>query len=399
MPMIKNYNLADSGIIPVEVTDEILQGVIKNSAVLGNFRRLPNMTSASQSMSVLDALPVAYWQNSDTAIKNTTELKWKNKFIYAEEIAVIVPISEASLADSKVDVWGEVKPRLIEAFHKKIDDAIITGRDKPVHFRDSLVATLLKNNFAVDFVSNDLYKTISNAMGKVELSGYMPNKLLGSVKIKQAFREMLDANKLPINGTEVNALPKSYVDNGSWDDTKGLAIVGDFNEAVYSIRQEIEFKLFTEGVVQDPSTGKIIYNLMQQDMIALRATMRLGWELPNPINALQPDESLRFPFALIKPASGFSDYTNVDITFTVQTGKLGATKLANAEINFAGVLYKSVSSTGVATAKGRTGLTYPYSVRLDGYKTVYGEYTVTGSDDAVTIDMVAVKEDKNPADT
>lgn len=392
--MINKQNLLESGIIPVQVANEILEGVITKSKVLSTFTKLPNMTSAVQEMSILDVLPVAYWQNSDTATKKITEQKWKGKRIYAEEIAVIVPISEASLADAKFDIWGSVKERLIEAFDKKIDEAIITGGDKPRLFRDSLITTLLNNGFATDYISGDLYKTISAGMGKVEESGYLPTTLLGSVKMKKSFREMLDSNKLPITNTEINALTKVYVDNGSWDDTKGLAIVGDFKEAVYSIRQDIEFKLFTEGVVQDPSTGDILYNLMQQDMIALRATMRLGWELPNPVNALASDETKRFPFALIKPESGFSNYTFNDVAITVTSG---STKIEGASVDFGGVIYKSASTTGIATAKGIKDRTYVYAVRKDGYVTAYGDYTVTGSSDALTVDLKAVKVDKNPA--
>jgi hypothetical protein len=38
---------------------------------------------------------------------------------------------------------------------------------------------------------------------------------------------------------------------------------------------------------------------MQNDMVALRAVMRLGWEIPNPINALQPTAAVRCPFAIL----------------------------------------------------------------------------------------------------
>jgi len=51
--------------------------------------------------------------------------------------------------------------------------------------------------------------------------------------------------------------------------------------------------------VQNPD-GSIAYNLMQNDMVALRAVMRLGWEIPNPINALKPDHTARCPFAILK---------------------------------------------------------------------------------------------------
>ena len=91
-----------SGLIPEPVTKEIIQGVVQGSAVLQMGRRLPNMTSRTQSMNVLDMLPMAYWVDGDTGIKQTTKMAWDRKKIYAEELAVIVPIPEAVLDDSTV---------------------------------------------------------------------------------------------------------------------------------------------------------------------------------------------------------------------------------------------------------------------------------------------------------
>ena len=91
----------------------------------------------------------------------------------------------------------------------------------------------------------------------------------------------------------------SFPNNGAFDKSKALMISGDFSQLVYSIRQDITFKLFTEGVIQN-SDGSIAYNLMQQDMIALRAVMRLGWEIPNPINSLKQKAADRCPFAILK---------------------------------------------------------------------------------------------------
>jgi len=45
--------------------------------------------------------------------------------------------------------------------------------------------------------------------------------------------------------------------------------------------------------------GNIIYNLAQQDMVALRAVMRLGFALPNPINRMNPTAATRYPFAVL----------------------------------------------------------------------------------------------------
>lgn len=90
--------------------------------------------------------------------------------------------------------------------------------------------------------------------------------------------------------------------NGAFDKAKAHMISGDFSQLVYSIRQDITFKLFTEGVVQN-TDGTIAYNLMQNDMVALRAVMRLGWEIPNPVNAMAKEKAKRFPFAVLTPTS------------------------------------------------------------------------------------------------
>ena len=118
-------------LIPVQESNEIIQGVVTQSAVLSRGRKLANMTSRQYKMPVLDMLPIAYFVNGDTGQKQTTKQAWDKKFITAEEIAVIVPVPESVLDDSDYDIWGEVKPRIIEAFGGKIDGAVLFDVDKP----------------------------------------------------------------------------------------------------------------------------------------------------------------------------------------------------------------------------------------------------------------------------
>jgi hypothetical protein len=49
-------------------------------------------------------------------------------------------------------------------------------------------------------------------------------------------------------------------------------------------------------VIQDQA-GNIVYNLAQQDMVALRAVIRLGFALPNAPTMLNETDATRFPFA------------------------------------------------------------------------------------------------------
>ena len=363
-----------------QISNEISQGVVQNSKILPLMTRLPNMTKSKESFPVLSMLPDAYWVSGDTGLKGTTKMAWENKFLYAEEIAVVVPIPEAVLADSDYDIIGQAKPRIIEAFQKKIDEAIVLGKNKPARFREGLIASIINAGHAVAPSTNNLYTQISQAMGKVEEDGYDVNGLVGGVALKQAFREgLLDTTGQPLSsGSEVMSLNKGYVNNGAWDNTLAKFIVGDFSQAVFAIRQDVEFKLFTEGVVTDNS-GNIIYNLMQQDMVALRCTMRLGWELPNPINAENTDEATRFPFALVEPSSA---PTTVNVTFTVTDSS--SDPVSGAKVTLGGQV-KKTNSSGQAVFKSLGNTSAFYKVEKAGAETKYGEVTVVASNVSVSI--------------
>lgn len=299
-------------LIPEQVSRDIIQGVTEESAVLSMGRKLPNMTSNRMVMPVLDMLPVAYFVNGDTGTKQTTKMAWDKKKIYAEEIAVIVPIPEAVVDDADYDIWGEVKPRLIEAFGGKIDGAILFGVDKPAQWRDDVATTAAKAQKTATATA-DLYTDIMGEAGviaMIEQSGFFPTGHMADISMRAKLRGLKDTTGSPIFKSDMQAGTNYSLDgnrmvfprNGAFDPSKALMISGDFSQLVYSIRQDITFKIFTEGVIQDPATGEIQYNLMQNDMVALRAVMRLGWEIPNPIHAMAKDKTKRCPFAVYKAA-------------------------------------------------------------------------------------------------
>ena len=288
-------------LIDTQVANEIFEGVVRESKALSMFRRLPNMTSDKTKLRVLDSLPIAYFvdESTNNGRKNLTKMAWDKKYINAAELAVIVPIKENVLNDTSIDIWSEVKPRIVQAFGKKIDNAIFNGTDKPADWRAGLIPSIVTAGAEVTEGDN-LYSDINDVMTKVEESGYNVTGLLGGVGLKGKFRMLTDTTGQPIKGTEIDSLPKAFLDNGAWDKTKSILIAGDFSQAVYAIRQDVTYKVLTEAVIQDPSSGDILYNLAQDDMVALRVVMRLGWEIPNPVNALN-ETATRFPFANLKP--------------------------------------------------------------------------------------------------
>ena len=288
-------------LIDVQVVNEIVQGIVSESMVLKHAKRLPNMTSKQTRLRVLDSLPLAGFVSGDTGLKQTSSVSWKNKYLNVEEIAVIIPISEAVLDDASYDIWGEIKPRIVEAFGKVIDSAVLFGTNKPASWEDGLVVQATTAGNTIPYVANDtLYARIDKAFAKVEEDGFVPNKVLGSVKLKSGFRNMVDSIGQPIKGTEIDSVAKDFVTNGSWDEDKADFIVGDFNNLVYAIRQDITYKVLDQAVITN-AEGGVELNLAQQDCVALRCVLRLAWSTPNPVNALNPDEGTRYPFAVALP--------------------------------------------------------------------------------------------------
>lgn len=296
-------------LIPEDRASEIIQGTIQSSSVLSMGRKLADMTAKQSKLPVLDSLPVAYFVDGDNGRKKTTKQAWDKKVIYAEEIAVIVPIPEAVLDDAEYDIWAEVKPRVQEAFGKVIDEAILFGTGKPTNWRAGLVPSIpeaAKISLAKTPNLYDATLAEGGSIAAVEASGYFVTGHVADISMRAKLRGLKDTSGHPLFMNNMQNAGNYVLDgsaiqfprNGAFDKTQALMISGDFAQLVYSIRKDITFKLFTEGVVQNPD-GTIAYNLMQNDMVALRAVMRLGWEIPNPVNGLEKDKAKRFPFAAI----------------------------------------------------------------------------------------------------
>lgn len=395
-----------SGLIPEPVTREIMQGAIAESAVLRMGRRLANMSSKTQTINVLDALPSAYFVNGEAtdagagdAFKQTTKMAWDKKKLYAEEIAVIVPIPEAALDDADYDIWGEVRPRLTEAFGKVIDAAILFGTNKPSTWRNGVVPSAIAAGNGVP-MGTDVFSDIMGEGGlisKVELDGFNPNGVMSAIQMRGKLRGLKDTTGQPIFKSDMQGATRYGLDgmdmyfpmNGAFDPNQAQMIVGDWSQLVYAIRQDMTFKIFTEGVIQDPSTKAITYNLMQNDMVALRAVMRLGWEIANPINAYNADIANPFPFSVYGKAGTVSTVTVAPATSTMAKGD---SKAFTATVTGEGIVSgdvewsqdgtkSSITDNGVLTvgaAETKASITVTAKSKQDNSKTSTATVTVSG---------------------
>lgn len=383
-------------IIREQVVQTIFQDAPKQSTFMSMAKKLPNMTSKQTRIRVLDFLPTAYWVDGDTGMKQTTRQAWDNVYITAGELAVIVPIPEAVLDDAEFDIMGEITPRVNEAIGQKVDGAIIFGSNRPREWQNDIItmARQAGNNVA-PASGKDYYDLLLGEDGifaKVEEDGYGVTGVLSAMNMRSKLRGLRDTTGQPIfkNSMQEKAnytldgAPMYFPENGAFDNSIAQLVVGDFKQAVFSIRQDVTVKILDQGVIQDPVTKEIVYNLAQQDMIALRVVFRMGWALPNPATRIDEDRT-GCAFAYLEPGT---PVTTQKVTFTVKDNDTSPVAVEGARINLNGSIL-TTNASGKVEFNLRAG-TYPVKISKKGYTTVNETITVAAT--AVTKDVTLPKQ-------
>lgn len=296
-------------LIPPEIAREIIQGALKYSVGLRIFRRARNMMRDELLMPALSMLPEGGWLDSDTAIKPLTTQAWELVEMFAEEYAARVVIPDNVREDAAYDMWGEILPRLQEVYGKAFDQAVFMGINKPRRFRADLVTACINAGAVVQQTTN-MNNDLNKALSLVEQSGYNPTGLVAGVAMKAKFRMNVDTVGQPIWHSWIESLDKYYLDNGAWDDSRAIMIVGDFSQAIYSVREDMSIRISADAAT---NIGGTLHSMFDEDSQVLRAKWRIGFAVPNPINILNQTNS-RFPFAII---SALTPATTYDVTFNI----------------------------------------------------------------------------------
>lgn len=380
-------NRADAeALIREQIVSNIFQDAPKQSVFMGMARKLPNMTSKQTRIRVLDFLPTAYWVDGDTGMKQTTRQAWDNVYMTAAELAVIVPIPESVFDDAEMDIMGEITPRVNEAIGQRVDAAVIFGDNRPKEWQADIItlARQAGNNVSPSS-GKDYYDLILGEGGvfaKVEEDGYGVTGAVAPMTFKSKLRGLRSTSNVPIfmrtmqesTRYTLDGVPIQFPENGSFYSNIAQLVVGNFSQAVYSIRQDITVKILDQGVIQDPATKEIVYNLAQQDMIALRIVFRMGWALPNPATRLNEDRT-GCAFAYLEPGTPM---VTQKVTFTVTNGASDSpTAYSGVRINVDGAILVT-DENGKAEFNLRAG-TYTAKITKKGFVPVTETITVASS--------------------
>lgn len=278
-----------SGLIPAEISNQIVLGVKKGSFCLNNSRIEP-MTTVKKSVPVLANLPGPVWVGEGKKI-TVVKPQIVPVTLEAKKLAFILTASRETLNDTVLHTFDQLKESIVDAFSVAIDKAIITGdviEGSPV-FTNTLLTVAEKQK--VERTSNLIADDIADALAIVEGNGYNASNVLAINSIKNELRKEKTTTKEYLY-SDVNNLfgtPINYTNQ--FDNAKGYAIVGDFvNNLMTGIYQDIEYDVLRESTLE-LGDGTTI-NLGQEDLIGLRVTMRIA------SNVLREE-----PFSLVAPAS------------------------------------------------------------------------------------------------
>lgn len=295
-------------LMPEEVFNDLVTHVEKQSASLSLFKHI-KMARGQSRLPVLAALPTAYFVDGDTGLKQTSESNWSNKYLNAEEIAVIVPIPDAVLEDLEMDVWDSSLPLIGESIGRTLDAAIFFSVNKPASWPTAIIpAAVAAGNVVArgtaSAANGGIAGDISSLFATIEADGFDVNGVAAVRSYRGSLRNARDTQGRrleELSPDQVYGEDVIYPMRGLWPTGLSAAemVAGDYTNGILGIRRDITMDRSQEAIIQD-NTGAIIYNAFQQDITLIRFTFRAAFQVANLINYDQQVEADRYPFGVLR---------------------------------------------------------------------------------------------------
>lgn len=274
---------AKTGQVPTEYGELIIKEVVDTSAVT-KLAKYEEMNALKKTFTYLAEAPGAYWVSEGEKIQ-TSKATWLNVTMEAKKLAVILPVTKEFLNYTQAQFFEEMKPKIAEAFQAKFDAAALFGTDTPYGKGISIFERAKAADNLVTLGTGSVYEDLNDAMALIEDGDNEPQAFATTRRFNKDLRGALDGQNLPIfndarEGVTARALglPLVYGNGKAWDREKAVLLAGDFDHAYYGIPQGIEYMIdesATLSTIQGEDGQPI--NLFERDMVALRATMYIGF--------------------------------------------------------------------------------------------------------------------------
>lgn len=275
-----------AGEVPREIAEQIVGDVETRSTALTLGRRVPTTTKDSR-IPILSAAPDAFFVTGDAGLKQTSAATFDSTPLIAEEIAVIIVIPDAVISDSEFALWEAIRPLVARAFARRLDRAVIFGEEKPASWPAGMVPQAIAAGNTVAPSADPVVDLLAAAQNVAEAE-YNPTA--AAVATGWQYRAASTRSDA-FTGSPVGArspFPLTVAGLGVktdpvfWDATAADVVVADWQNVLIGVRQDLTFDFSNSAVLQD-DTGAIVNNMWQRDSTSMRAVMRVGYHLAQPV--------------------------------------------------------------------------------------------------------------------
>ena len=261
------------GTFTKKMTDIIMKDVAENSVVmqLGQYHEMDGLQEKTVYVQT-DGVS-AYWVNETEKIK-TDKPEVVPVSLKAHKLGIILVASREALNYTWQKFFEDMKPQIVEAFYTKIDEAGLLGHETP--FANSVAKSAKDSSQVVVGPIN--YENLLKLEDKLYEADINPNAFVSKIQNRSALRESRDGDKKSIYDKATNTIDGiTTVDLKSKQFKKGDLLAGDFNNLIYGVPYNINFKISEEGQISTMknSDGTPI-NLFEQEMVAVRVTMDIA---------------------------------------------------------------------------------------------------------------------------
>lgn len=288
MPAGTAFNRSNySGITP-EVSSEILQKIQEESAVMRLARRV-TLPGAGLTIPMIVGDPTAAWV-AETGMKPVSDPETSTKLMSAYKIAVIETFSDEFVRDAKA-MYDALIARIPGALAKCFDNTVLGATDKPGDNFDNFANCTAQSLIPTSDAST--YDGLVAADTAIALAGGTLNGFALSAQARGILLSAVDSTGRPlfVNSVAEGTIPRilgvpTYFNKGVYKagtaGTSGtpaiVGIAGDWTQAMYGTVEGVKVDVNNTGVVtRGTGTSATQVNLWQQNMIAVRAEIEVGF--------------------------------------------------------------------------------------------------------------------------
>lgn len=281
-------------VIPASYGQTLVNMIQRESAALA-LARVQRVNTTKALYSVYAGRPTAAFV-AEAAAKPVTGAEYTELAINVKKMATIVMYTEELLDDARQDPSVLVNADVSTAFTYLID-AHILGYSAGSQITTSFDAALRASTTTVEYdQTKDLALAVSAAMAKVEANGYQPTGAIFNPDARQVLRDARTTFGTPLftqafgqdrPGMDIYGLQWTFSNNlptlqGSAGAGRVVGIVGDFNQGIAAIRQDLSMSFSDQATVDVSGT---LHHLWQQNKRASRWEMRMGFNTHDVNNA------------------------------------------------------------------------------------------------------------------